>query len=275
MTTVSLARPARSPLASAHLPARRSSFGRLLAVEARKLVDTRASIGLIAGGLSLALVVAVVGILAGVDANAHGAELVISWTLATSYLGGGLGLFLSVFAVLSITSEWTQRSALTTFALEPRRGRVLLAKVAALALVTFALAVFSAGIGAVMVAAARAAGARTSWELGAAPFAGFTASLLVTTAMGVALGLLFLNSAAGIAAFFVLPMLASLADAAGALWQPWAQVSPWVLQRTSLAALGDGTIAGAAWGQLLTSSLLWIGLPAAVGTWRWLRRQVS
>ena len=38
------------------------------------------------------------------------------------------GILLPVLGVMSVTSEWSQRTAMVTFALEPSRGRVIAAK---------------------------------------------------------------------------------------------------------------------------------------------------
>src|SRR5699024_7347223 len=55
------------------------------------------------------------------------------------------GFLLPVLAILLVTSEWSQRTGLVTFTLEPRRPRVIVAKlvislVAAVAAVAFATA---------------------------------------------------------------------------------------------------------------------------------------
>ncbi len=51
-------------------------------------------------------------------------------------------LILPVVGIMAMTSEWTQRTALTTFTLSPRRIPVLFAKlVAAIALATAVVAV--------------------------------------------------------------------------------------------------------------------------------------
>ena len=43
----------------------------------------------------------------------------------------GLSRLLPIAVMVTMTAEWSQRTALTTFTLEPRRGRVLAAKVLA------------------------------------------------------------------------------------------------------------------------------------------------
>jgi len=64
-----------------------------------------------------------------------------------SYLGfaaGGLSILLPVVSILTLTSEWSQRTVLTTFTQEPRRIRVINAKVAVSLLLAAAGAVFGA-----------------------------------------------------------------------------------------------------------------------------------
>ncbi|MFD0891202.1 ABC transporter permease, partial [Streptosporangium algeriense] len=93
-------------------------FHRLLLVETRKIFDTRS--GKILTAVLVALtVVSVVG--RGLVAGPRLFTLV-------GTAGIGFGILLPVLAVLSVTGEWSHRTALTTFTLEPRRARVLAAK---------------------------------------------------------------------------------------------------------------------------------------------------
>ena len=59
-------------------------------------------------------------------------------------------VILPIVAILSVTSEWSQRTGLSTFTLVPHRGRVLAAKAAAalvVAVVSMALAFAVGAIG--------------------------------------------------------------------------------------------------------------------------------
>ena len=97
---------------------------RLVQVEMRKMLDTRA-------GFWLLVVIAVLTV----------AMIVLFATFAPdqdrnfdSFLGGAAtpqGFLLPVLGVLLVTSEWGQRAALTTFTLVPHRSRVVVAKVLA------------------------------------------------------------------------------------------------------------------------------------------------
>lgn len=272
MTTIAVTpRPA---LTSRHSPAATSSFARLVGVEARKLVNTRSSAWLLVAGVLLTIGMAVLGYVVGQQIPAAERET-ITWLTATTSAASVLGTFLAILGILTITSEWSQRTALVTFALEPRRGRVLLAKVAVLAVATLAMVAVAVGVGAVDVAITAASGYPTTWAMPPAELGGFAAAMLLNTATGAAFGLLLLNSPAAIVAFFVAPMVTTLAAVLGAVWEPVAKITPWVFPLESTGALQSATISGHQWWQLLTSTLIWIGLPAAVGTWRWLRRQVA
>src|SRR4051812_35070530 len=91
---------------------------RLVSVELRKNFDTRAGRWLLAslGG-------AAVLPRGAITAGAPAAQLTYSqFTLA---IGVPMTVILPIIAVLSVTSEWSQRSGLATFTLVPHRGRVL------------------------------------------------------------------------------------------------------------------------------------------------------
>ncbi len=109
----------RSRVALPDVPGVRLS--RLTAIELRKSVDTRAGGVLLAATLLLTLAPVVWQLLRLDGATPAFGE----WT---SWASSGVVLLLPVLGILATTSEWTQRTALTTFTLVPRRGRVLAAK---------------------------------------------------------------------------------------------------------------------------------------------------
>ncbi len=104
-------------------PVRPQWLGRLFDVELRKTVDTRAGRLMIATVLLLASAIATWASLR-------------TWGSADNQLLFGdvlraVTLLLPAVGVLAMTSEWSQRTALTTFTLSPKRTRVLLCKVGA------------------------------------------------------------------------------------------------------------------------------------------------
>lgn len=252
----------------------RTTLTRQLAVEARKLVDTRSGLWLIVTGCFVTVIAATVTAflyLGALEADPGG----YSWLTATSSVGQVVGLFLALLGILSITTEWTQRTALVTFALEPRRGRVLIAKVLVLLGAWLLLLALSVAVGAAIIALTQAMGLATTWDLPPALLAGFAANVLFDVLFGISLGLLAQHGAAAVVGFFALPMVATMATSAGQLWEALGRVTWWVAPNNVLGALATGEIAGIQWVQLATVAVIWIVIPSGIGVWRWQRSQVS
>ncbi len=116
MTTLTSERPPASRLAPSRIP-----FTRVLGVELTKIFDTRSGFWLTAGiGISALLATAAV-ILFVPDAS-------LTYDTFGAAIGIPMVVLLPVMAILSVTSEWSQRSGLTTFTLVPNRARVIMAK---------------------------------------------------------------------------------------------------------------------------------------------------
>ncbi len=161
------------------------------------------------------------------------------------------GFLLPVLGILLVTSEWTQRTALVTFTLVPVRGRVLFAKVVAALIAGFAAIVVALAIAALATAVG---GADNAWaNIGVDDIGKFGLLQVSGVLQGLAFGLLFLNSAAAIVTYFVLPtafsIVASLWSAAerdrrrGSTWAP----------RSSRSSAGTH-LTGEDWAQLGTAT---------------------
>ena len=262
MTTTSIL-----PTTSATLPtqARGVPFGRLLAVEMRKLVDTRAGMWLlIVIGLITTTVIALVLFTSEPD------ELTFAGLAFTAALPQSL--LLPVLGVLTATSEWSQRTGLVTFTLEPRRLRVGAAKLTASILVALAAVGLALAVGAFanLVGIGWLDGVGT-WEISAPVLLGGALLQLVSVVQGVAFGAAIGNSAAAIMAIFGLPTAAMLLSS----MFDWAdRASRWVDLSVTSGPLLEGTMRAADWGPLGVSALLWLGLPLAIGAYRLVHREV-
>ena len=181
------------------------------------------------------------------------------------------GFLLPVLGILLVTSEWTQRTALVSFTLMPVRGRVLAAKVIA-ALVAGVLAIVLAM--AVASLATLAGGADHAWaHIGLDDVGKFAILQVSGVLQGLAFGLLFLNSAAAIVTYFVLPTAFSIL---ANLWKTLDQAAPWIDLGTAQQPLFGAThMSGEQWAQLGTSSLVWVVLPFVLGLVRVLRAEVK
>jgi ABC-2 type transport system permease protein len=140
--TATVYAPAAAPETLAPPP-----LARLVLVELRKAVDTRAGRWL----LVLIVLVAMAGaILTGVTGSAGDRNLVHVLG-ATSQL---VAVLLPVLGILLVTAEWSQRTALTTFTLVPRRDRVIAAKAAAGVLLAAAATIVCAIVSAAVLVTA-------------------------------------------------------------------------------------------------------------------------
>jgi ABC-type transport system involved in multi-copper enzyme maturation permease subunit len=124
----------------------RPGLARLTRVELRKMVDTRSGFWLLAAVAGLTLLAVLITALA-----AHEDQKTFSHILSNGLQPAGI--LLPVVGILLVSSEWSQRTALVSFALVPGRSRLIGAKVLAgivLALaataVALALAVFGTAI---------------------------------------------------------------------------------------------------------------------------------
>lgn len=189
----------------------------------------------------------------------------------TSYLRAaalGLSILLPVVAILMLTGEWSQRGVLTTFTQEPRRIRVVNAKLAASLVLGGGAAVFGGVVTAAGVGLASASGRAVDADLTAGAIIGYLLYVLLNVLAGVALGALLQSSATAIAASFALPAAFALLGTASKLVAEWIDMSGpfnWVLEND--------------WGghvpQISVAILFWVVVPLAAGVVRTMRRDVT
>jgi ABC-type transport system involved in multi-copper enzyme maturation permease subunit len=249
------------------VPADRPAVWRLAATELRKMVDTRAGIALLVLiELLVAALVAVQLVTGRVEARTF------SGFFTTSLIP--VSILLPVLGILSVTSEWSQRTALTTFGLVPRRWRVLLAKVlgaAALAMAAVDACLATAAVGNLLGAAF--AHGNGSWHLSGRMLGGAVLVQLVFVLMGMAFGLLLQSSPMAIVVYFVIPNAWSVLGNLVSWLRSWAT---WLdLNVTTGPLLQDSSLSGQSWAKVAASVGLWMGLPFCVGLIRLLREEVK
>jgi hypothetical protein len=89
---------------------------------------------------------------------------------------------------------------------------------------------------------------------------------------GFAFGLVFMNTAAAIVVYFILPTVWSiLFGLVGWL----ADIAPWVDLGTATAPIFEGELTGRDWAHIAVASLIWVVLPLALGLWRLTRSEVK
>jgi ABC-2 type transport system permease protein len=236
-------------------------FSRLVRVEWSKATDTRAARALL--GL-VALLSVVVTAVAGFVPKSFDQSF-------TGYLRAsvtGPVVLLHVVAILLVTTEWSQRSIMTTFTQEPRRLRVLSAKF----VVTLMMSVFSA-VYVVLIAVcglglASASGRTLENDFSFGAVVGLLPYILLNALAGLALAVLLHGSAAAIASSFALPAVFAVFGTASKFVNEWIDTTaPWTWVFKNEWA---GHVP-----QILFSIFIWVALPLAAGVVRTLRRDVG
>ncbi len=236
-------------------------FSRLLRVEWGKATDTRAARWLLA-----MVAVSTVGLmLVPMLAPASNDQ---TYTGYLGYAAIGLGVLLPIVSILTLTSEWSQRTVLTTFTQESRRTRVITAKVA----VSLLLAAGAVGFGALVTALAlgvvAASGRELDANLSGGVILGFLLFVLLNVLTGVAFGALLHNSAAAIVLYFALPITFALLGRvlkSSAEWIDSSITFNWIL-----TAQWSGHTP-----QILVSVVVWVALPLVAGLIRTVRREIN
>ena len=151
-------------------------------------------------------------------------------------------IILPIIAVLSVTSEWTQRSGLATFTLVPHRGRVLLAKAIAAVLVTVPATAAAFGVGALgNLAGAALADVPVVWDQTRVDVGYFALGQTLLLLVGFVLGALIRNSSGAIVAYMLYGFVAPGLLAFLAFSQDWfADARPWLDAKYSQDALLRG-----------------------------------
>ncbi len=242
-------------------------FGRLLKVELRKLVDTRAGFWLLAAIGVVTVAAVTIFLFAGKPAD-------LTFLNFVRIAGTPQAFLLPVLAILAVTTEWTQRTGLVTFTLEPSRSRVVLAKFTVVVLVGVAAVVIAFGIAAIgNVGAAAFADGSGSWNVAPANIRDIFIVQLIGVVTGFAFGMLLMNTAAAVVLYFVLPLVWNVLFT---LVNALKDAAPWLDINTALAPINEGNVLkGEDWSHLAVSGAIWVLLPLALGVLRLLRRELK
>jgi ABC-type transport system involved in multi-copper enzyme maturation permease subunit len=261
---------ATAPLDVSHTPA--IPFSRLVQVELRKVADTRAGRWLLISIAALTLIVLIIQM-----AVVLGQDLQVKYTDFLLGVNTPMGIILPVLGILSVTSEWSQRTAMVTFTLEPSRSRVIGAKYVCVLLLAVAALVVGLGLGALVnVLYGALSGHTVVWGSVGKIVVDYLLLWVLGMTTGFVFGALFLNSAAGIVIYFVYSFVLPTIFAIGAQLMDWFNsIRPWIDFNFAQAPLGDGTMVGKDWAQLVTSGLIWLVLPLMIGLWRIVRAEVK
>jgi ABC-2 type transport system permease protein len=234
---------------------------RLVKIELRKMFNTRSGFWMLVS----------IGVLAVI---ATGAVLIFAPDSEIAYenfaaaIGFPMSVILPMIAILGVTSEWSQRSGLTTFTLVPSRGRVIGAK----AFATFVVGVVSMAVAFAVGAVGNLLGSTimgldTVWGVSLAAAAQVLLGNLVGMAIGFTLGVVLRNSAAAIVGYFVVSLVLPGILALLAQVRSWfADLQPWIdWNYTQVALFENDTDTAREWAMLASTTGIWIALPLVIG----------
>jgi len=268
MTTATLEREAVAPrrkAAPSPIP-----MTRIVGVELRKMFDTRS-------GFWLMMSVGIAAVLATAATLLFAPDDELSYGSFAGAIGVPMTIILPMIAVLAVTSEWSQRSGLTTFTLVPHRGRVITAKLIGTLLVGVASIAIAFAVGAVgNVVGSQIAGVDTTWDVSLGNAATIFLGDALGMLMGFTLGVLIRASAGAIVGYFVYALVLPASLGTLAAYQDWFHdLQGWVDFNFASTALYDGGLSGTEWAQIGVSGLFWLVIPLAVGLRLVLRSEVK
>lgn len=248
-------------------PIRPQSFVTLVRTELRKSVDTRS-------GRVLLGAIGLLGLIGLVWRLTHLPDGPVGFGDTVGMAMGGVQLLLPVIGIMAMTSEWTQRTALTTFTLSPRRIRVQLAKFVSAILLSVAVltVIVVLAVGATALGGA-IHGSGTSFST---PEDGLWGGLLgvylanaLNVVMGAAFGAVLAQTAIAIVVYFVAPTAWALA--APALLKDRAD---WLDVFGAFERIASRDFGGKL-PESLTAIVAWIVIPTILGLWFSTRREVK
>lgn len=260
--TASVPAPAAAPVRAARVASNETSgraLARAVAVETRKLVNTRTGPVLIAAAALLS------------GAFAGGRALFPTTGTDFGHLASmavvPASMISMVLAVLLVAGEFSARTASVTLTLDPRRGRLVLAKiltVLGLSVVATTLAVVAAAL--VMVVAPLITGVTLAWTFDVASLAVVAGNGAFLVLAGFAWALALRNAAAPIAFLLVWPTVAMLV---GSISDTAARAMAFVDVDPLYELLPDAAVVGPL--AVVVAAMVWIVAPGTVGTLRLLR----
>ena len=234
---------------------------RLVKVELRKMFNTRS-------GFWMLVSIGVLSVIATGAVIIFAPDSAVTYETLATAIGLPMSVILPMIAILAVTSEWSQRSGLTTFTLVPSRGRVIGAKAIATLLVGLGSMAVAFAVGALgNVAGSALAGVDTVWDISLSTAPQMVLGNLVGMAIGFTLGVVLRNSAAAIVGYFVVSLVMPGILVLLAQVRSWFEdLQPWIDWNETQVALFEGaTNTGEEWAMLGSTTMIWIGIPLVVG----------
>jgi ABC-2 type transport system permease protein len=268
MSTATLERPA--PTTPRRAGAEPIPMSRIVGVEVSKMFDTRS-------GFWLMTSVGITATIATIATVLFAPHRTFGYGNFAAAVGFPESVILPMIAVLAVTSEWSQRTGLTTFTLVPHRGRVIGAKLIATLGVGVASVALAFAVGALgNVVGSSIVGVPVNWDISIGNAALIFLADGLGMLMGFTLGVLIRSSPGAIVGYFVYALVLPAALGTLASFQDWfASRQGWFDFQFSSTRLYDGDLAGKDWAHLAVSGTFWLVIPLAIGLYAVTRSEVK
>lgn len=268
MSTATLEAPAQTARRSAQVEP--IPMTRIVGVELRKMFDTRS-------GFWLMMSIVIAAVLATTATILFAPNDELTQESFAAAIGFPMAVILPMVAILSVTSEWTQRSGLTTFTLVPNRARVIGAKVLATLAVAVGSMALALAVGALgNILGSTIAGVDTTWDVSVTEFLLIVLGNALGMLVGFMLGVVIRNSPGAIVGYFVISFVLPTLFMVLANAQEWFEdVWPWVDFNYAQGSLFSGSVSAEEWANLGVTGLIWLIIPMAVGLRMVMRSEVK
>jgi ABC-2 type transport system permease protein len=264
-------------VAAAHLRVPRASvepipLSRITAVELRKMFDTRSGFWLIAS-------IAITSLLAAGGVILWAPDDGLTYSTFATAIRFPVVIILPLIAILAVTSEWSQRTGLTTFTLVPHRSRIITAKAIssiAIAIAAMVLAFAVGALGNLLGAALR--GTTLVWDVSVTQCLYYVLGMVLSLLIGFMLGVLIRASTGAIVAYFILTFLLPTVFGLLADSQQWFHnLQPWVDIQFAQAGLFvfAHALTGREWAHIAVTGVTWLLIPLLVGLRLVMRTEVK
>ncbi|MCW2868532.1 MAG: transporter permease [Marmoricola sp.] len=245
---------------------------RITAVELRKMFDTRSGFWLIAS-------IAITSLLATAGVVLWASDDGLTYSTFATAIRFPVVIILPLIAILAVTSEWSQRTGLTTFTLVPHRSRIITAKALSSVIIAIAAMVLAFAVGALgNLLGAAIRGVPLVWDVTLTQCWYYVLGMVLSLMMGFMLGVLIRASTGALVAYFIWTFVVPVVFGLLADSQRWFHtLQPWVDIQFAQAGLFvfAHALTGQEWAQIAVTGATWLLLPLLVGLRLVMRAEVK
>jgi len=247
-------------------------LSRIIAVELRKMFDTRSGFWLIAS-------IAITAVLAAAGVILFAADDQLTYSTFATAIRFPVVIILPLVAILAVTSEWSQRTGLTTFTLIPHRGRIITAKAISSVVIAIAAMALTFAVGALgNLVGAAVTGAPLVWDVTITQCLYYVLGMVLSLLIGFMIGVLIRSSTGATVAYFILTFVLPTIFGLVATSQQWFHdLRPWIDIQFAQSGLFvfDQALTGEQWVQIAVTGVIWLVTPLVIGLGFVMRAEVK